>query len=193
MNPTFPITYEIIKFILTNEKFSQTDIHERTNASIGQVNKVVKWLITRKFIEKDGKRYRVVDPSGIVALFPLFRNMNDLLACSIPVRGSTDDIIAIIPKDGILCLDTALNRYSKYFRSDRICIYHEKPDSIGEMLKPYSGGLVNVYIYHPDMNLKNDAVNGATSKLRTIIDMACDGRVYAAKDLFNQLWGIRFG
>ena len=192
MNPTSQVTYKIIRYILLVQEFNQTEIHYKTKTSKGQINKVVNWLSTRRFIEKDNKRCHVIDPGGIVALFPLFRNMNDLLVCRIPVRGGMDKIVDILPKDSILCLDSAVNKYSSYFRTNRICIYHKKPEVIKEKFKPYSGGLLDLHVYLPDMNLKEDTINGVTSKLRTIIDMTCDGKTYVAKDLFEDLWGIKF-
>ena len=63
---------------------------------------------------------------------------------------------------------------------------------IEEKFKPYRGGVLDLEVYFPDMNLKEDIVDGVTSKLRTIIDMTCDGKIYVVKDLFEDLWGIKF-
>lgn len=192
MNPTSQATYKIIRYVLLIQEFNQTEIHHKTKTSTGQINKVVNWLLTRRFIEKGNKKYHVIDPGGIIAIFPLFRNMNDQLVCKIPIRGSMDKIIDILPKGSILCLDSAVDTYSSYFRTNRICIYHKKPELIKGKFKPYSGGLLDLHVYLPDMDLKEDIVNGVTSKLRTIIDMTCDGKTYIVKDLFEDLWGIKF-
>jgi hypothetical protein len=119
--------------------------------------------------------------------------MNELLICRIPLRGEKEKILENLPKGSILCLDSALDRYSRYYRSSRICIYHEKPELVKNTFEPYSGGIIDLEVYHPDMDLKEDVENGFTSKLRTVIDMTCDGKTYVAKDLFEQLWGIKFG
>ena len=193
MKVTSNSTYKIIRYILLIREFKQVEIHKKTGCSKGQVHKVVNWLLSRKFIEKGKNRYYIVDPAGIIALFPLFRNMKDLLIYRIPLRAEKEKILKTLPKDAILCLDTALNKYSSYFRSNRICIYHEKPDIIENKFKPYSGGIIFLEIYKPDMDLENDTIKGVTSKLRTVIDMTCDGKTYVAKDLFEELWGIRFG
>jgi len=193
MNVTSNSTYKIIRYILLSKKFKQVDIHKSTKCSKGQVNKVVNWLLSRKFIEKGKNIYYIIDPAGIISLFPLFRNMKDLLIYRIPLRAEKEKILKNLSKGAILCLDTALNKYSGYYRSNRICIYHKKPDFIKNKFKPYSGGIIDLEIYQPDMDLEKDTIEGVTSKFRTVIDMTCDGKTYVAKDLFEELWGIKFG
>jgi hypothetical protein len=150
-------------------------------------------LITRKFVEKVDNKYHLVDPAGIISVFPLFRNMNELLVYRIQLRDEKEKILENLPKGSTLCLDSALDKYSGYFRSNRICIYHEKPELIKNIFEPYSGGIIDLEVYRPDMDLKEDIENGVTSKLRTVIDMTCDGKTYFAKDLFEQLWGMKLG
>lgn len=193
MNITLKTTYKIIKYILTSKDFTQTEIHQETYCSLGRINEVVYWLITRKFVEKVNGKYHLVDPAGIISIFPLFRNMNELLVCRISLRNEKEKILENLPDGSILCLDSALDSYSRYFRGNRICIYHEKPELIKKLFGPYSGGIIDLEVYRPDMDLKEDIENGVTSKLRTVIDMTCDGKTYIAKDLFEQLWGIKFG
>ena len=119
--------------------------------------------------------------------------MKDILAYRIPLRREKEKIIEKLPIGSILCLESALDKYSQYFRSSRICIYHEKPEVVKHLFEPYSGGIIDLEVYQPDMNLQKDVKNGITSKLRTVIDITCDGKTYIAKDLFEELWGIKFG
>ena len=195
MNVTLDVTYKIIRYILLSKdrKFTQSEIHKNTGGSLGRINKIVNWLISRDFVEKTKVKYYVMNPSGIISLFPLYRNMTDLCVYNIQLRGDKEKIIENLPNDSILCLDSALDKYSKYFRSNRICIYHEKPNLIKNKFEPYSGGIIRLEVFKPDMRLVEDQKNGVTSKLRTIIDMTCDGKTYVAKDLFEDLWGIKFG
>lgn len=193
MNVTSTVTNRIIKYILVSKDFKQIEIHKKTKCSKGQIHKVVDWLLTRNYIEKRKNKYHLIDPAGIISLFPLYRNMEDLLVFTIPLRAEKEKIKKNIPKDATFCLDTALDKYSSYFRSNRICVYYKKPKYIKNKFEPYSGGIINLEIYHPDMDLKEDTEKGFTTKLRTVIDMTCDGKTYAAKDLFEELWGIKFG
>ncbi|KYK31250.1 MAG: hypothetical protein AYK22_08775 [Thermoplasmatales archaeon SG8-52-3] len=174
MNITSNSTYKIIRYILLSKEFKQVEIHNSTECSKGQVNKVVNWLLSRNFLEKGKNKYYIIDPAGIISLFPLFRNMKDLLIYRIPLRAEKDKILNNLSKEAVLCLDSAL-------------------DMIKNKFKPYSGGMIDLEIYKSDMDLENDTIKGVTSKLRTVIDMTCDGKTYVAKDLFEELWGIRFG
>jgi len=193
MNITSKVTYQIIRQILLSKIFTQIEIKNKTGYSKGQISKVVNWLITRKFVEKREGNYCLLDPAGLISVFPLFRNMKELLFYRIPLRGEKEKILEHLPEGSILCLESALERYSHYFRSSRICIYHKKPEVVKQLFEPYSGGILDLEIYRPDMDLQKDVEHGMTSKLRTAIDITCDGKTYVAKDLFEELWGIKFG
>ena len=193
MNITSKVTYQIIREILLSKGFTQMQIKTKTGYSKGQISKVVNWLITRNFVEKRDSTYYLLDPAGLISAFPLFRNMKELLIYRIPLRGEKEKILQHLPKDSILCLESALETYSQYFRSSRICIYHTQPPKIKQLFKPYTGGILDLEVYQPDLDIQKDVKQGVTSKLRTVIDMTCDGKTYAAKDLFEQLWGITLG
>ena len=193
MNITSKVTYQIIREILLSKVFTQVEIKKKTGHSKGQISKVVNWLITRNFVEKRESNYYLLDPAGLISVFPLFRNMKELLVYRIPIRGEKEKILDYLPDGSILCLESALDRYSRYFRSSRICIYHEQPEVVKRLFEPYSGGILDLEVYRLDMDVQKDVEHGVTSRLRTVIDMTCDGKTYAAKDLFEQLWGIKFG
>jgi len=193
MNITSKVTYQIIREILLSKVFTQVEIKKKTGHSKGQISKVVNWLITRNFVEKRESNYYLLDPAGLISVFPLFRNMKELLVYRIPIRGEKEKILDYLPDGSILCLESALDRYSRYFRSSRICIYHEQPEVVKRLFEPYSGGILDLEVYRLDMDVQKDVEHGVTSRLRTVIDMTCDGKTYTAKDLFEQLWGIKFG
>jgi len=162
MNVTLDVTYKIIRYILLskNREFTQSEIHKNTGSSLGRINEVVQWLLSRDFVEKTKGKYYVLNPSGILSLFPLYRNMNDFCVYSIQLRGDKDKIIENIPKESVLCLDSALDQYSKYFLSNRICIYHDNQDLVKNKFEPYSGGIIKLEIYKPDMKLAEDQKKG---------------------------------
>jgi hypothetical protein len=61
-----------------------------------------------------------------------------------------------------------------------------------DKLRSDEGGVLPVSVYLPDLPLKGDVEKKRrTSKFRTVIDLACDGRIYAAKDIVEEMWGIR--
>ena len=77
MNIKSNVTYQIIREILLSKSFTQVNIKRKTGHSKGQISKVVKWLITRNFVEKRESSYYLRDPAGLIAVFPLFRNMKE--------------------------------------------------------------------------------------------------------------------
>lgn len=190
MDPTKPVTYTIIKAFLLKENYTQLEIHKETGAALSRVNTVNKWLMSRNYVERVQGRYRVLDPAGVIAFFPLFRRMDELLTVKIPVRGTLKEIADILPNGSIRCLDTALSDYSTYLRTNRVCLYYENPELVRKVFTPYKGGNVWVCVFEPDMRLGEDTENGITTKIRTLIDMACDDKLYLAKELFKDIWGL---
>lgn len=100
---------------------------------------------------------------------------------------------ALVREGGTLCLDSALEAYSSYFRPGRVCAYTTESPRIVDGLRPAMGGLLPVHLYEPDLPLDDDTEDGHTKRFRTLLDLICDGKTYAAKDLFQQLWGIEVG
>jgi len=139
-------------------------------------------------------RYRVRNAIGIItSAIPYQRSMNDAHFGVAHVRGKKKEVTeALVGAGGVLCLESALEEYSQSFRADRICIYHRKPEKLMDKLVLEEGGILPVSIYLPDLPLEGDVEQKRrTGKFRTVVDLACDGRIYAAKDLVEELWGIR--
>ena len=198
MKLTSKQTYKTISFILQNPIFTQTEAFNSTGVSWGRMNEVVQWLVDRNFVEKRAKKYELTDPAGLVSLFPLDRSMNSLVIRKFPLRLSKKQIIDRLPKEIVLCLDSAMEFYSNYWRSDRVCIYVEENSQqfrkIEKDFKPLTGGNTLLWLFKPDIKPETAKLRGftVTSRLRTLIDMICDNKSYYAKDLYRQLWGIKF-
>jgi hypothetical protein len=118
--------------------------------------------------------------------------MSSSLITSFKLRGNKEEIKDLLVNEGaILCLESALEEYSQYYRSERVCVYHTNPDKLLKKILGLEGGIIQINIYYPDISLKNDVEKWRrTTKFRTVIDLACDGRIYAAKDLLKSLWGV---
>jgi len=191
-------TYKAVSFILQNPFFSQTSVFKATGISWGRMNEIVQWLVSKNFVEKRAKGYELIDPAGLVSLFPLYRNMASLLVKKLPLRLSKKQAMERLPKKTVLCLDSALQFYSSYWHSDRICIYVGKNsvplERIEKEFMPLTGGNMFLWLFKPDMPLETAKANGftITGKLRTLIDLACDNKSYYARDLYRQLWKLRF-
>ena len=192
---TAPASYRVLRTALTRgEPFRQLDLVKDAKASPSQVSRVTRWLTERRHVERlpDG-RYRIRGAASVIsAAIPYYRAMNDALVSSVTIRGSKKAAKeAVVEEGGILCLESALEEHSEFFRADRVCIYHGQPEEVLQALTPNEGGILNVSVYRSDIPLDGDIdANRRTSKFRTVLDLACDGKAYAAKELFEQLWGV---
>lgn len=197
MKLTSKKTYGVIYHILGNREFTQLHTSKALGVSFGLVNKVVQWLVKRRFAEKRGNRYYLADPSGLVALFALDRDMNSLLLKKIAVNVSKEKVLRKMPKNCVLCLESALEKYSSYYRSNRVCVYaptKKEAKEIDCLFQAHVGGHVEVWVFKPDFEPETAKASGkqVTTRLRTLIDLVCDNKTFYAKDLFRQLWKVEF-
>ena len=192
---TSPVSYSILRAMLTSTRsFYQAEIVHRVKASAPQVSRVLHWLLDRGYAERqpDGK-YRVRNAVTIVgSAIPFQRSMSSSLIASFRLRGNKEEIKNLLVKEGaILCLESALEEYSRYYRSERICVYHTNPEKLLKIIEEIEGGIMQVNVYYPDIPLRNEVEKWRrTTKFRTVVDLACDGRIYTAKDLLKSLWGV---
>lgn len=192
---TSPVNYRLIREALLAEgPVTQSELADRAEASVSQANRIVNWLIDKRHAERgqDG-RYEIRAPVGLVtSVFPYQRTMGEALETQLKVRGSKDEVKqALVDAGGVLCLESAGEDYGEFFRADRVCIYHDDPAEIADGLRPHEGGVLPVAIYTPDIPLDGDVEQRRrTTRFRTVIDLACDGKLYAAKDLIEELWGV---
>jgi len=191
-------TYKVVSFVLRNPVFTQTAVFKATKVSWGRMNEVVQWLVSKNFAEKRKKGYELIDPAGLVSLFPLYRDMDSLLLKKLPLRLSKQQIIERLPKKTVLCLDSALQFYSGYWHSDRVCVYAGENSSLLKKIEkeftPLAGGNTFLWLFRADIAPETAKAKGftITDRLRTLIDMACDNKSYYAKDLYKQLWNLKF-
>ncbi len=192
---TSPVNYRLVReALLAEDPFTQTELAERAEASVSQANRMVQWLVDKRHAERgpDG-RYRTKGALGLLtSVFPYQRTMSDACSVELRVRGTKDEVKdSLVEAGGIVCLESAAEEYGEFFRSDRVCIYHETPNEIAEGLKPHEGGALPVAIYRLDIPLVGDIEQGRrTTPFRTVVDLTCDGKLYAAKDLIKELWGV---
>ena len=196
LSPKSAATYRILRAVLlSRDPFYQIDISKTAKASASQASRVLRWMMEHGHAQRqpDGK-YRVRNAAGmVISAIPYQRAMKHALHASINLRGSRREIIeALVRAGGVLCLESALEEYGEFFRADRICIYHQEPGALMKKLEADEGGIVPVSIYLPDLPLDGDVEKRRrTTRFRTVLDLACDGRIYTAKELVETLWGVR--
>jgi len=233
MNPAAPTTYGIILAVLASKKTSQREIARRLGVSVGQVNKVFRWLEENAFVEGPaasgegrtsgrGDSYVLVNPTGLLRAISLFRQMNGLRLFSVAVAGTKQALLSELRSHRVVfCLGTALERFSEFYRSDEVSFYAvgkdgpEGADGIRESLSAKGEGIARATCYFLDTRThgRRAAVSADTdgtldwlresgmieksrggyftTKVQTVVDLFCDGRAYAARDLLRELWGVR--
>ncbi len=185
-------TYKVIRYLLKNGRFAQSRVHNETGVSAGRVNQVVQWLMRTGYVRKAACRYELIAPLAVVKLFPLARSMKEQIIFSREVDVENEDIVKwLTGKGAVFCLTTALQQYDTYFRDPAVNIYADEKAALE--LERLPAGLTRVNVYKPDMNLESDTTEKdgvkATSMERTVIDLFCDNKAYAAERLVKRLWG----
>ena len=104
----------------------------------------------------------------------------------------------MLPKGCILCMDSALDFYASAYAGNRVCAYADEK-LVKEINRKFSGyegsNQTALAIYKPVQPVKKEKKGNfyITSKVRTVIDLVCDDKAFAADSLFRQLWGAKFG
>jgi biotin operon repressor len=231
MDPAAPTTYRILLAILTRREASQQELARDLDVSLGQVNRVVRWLEQGGFVERSraegraargrGKEvYLLVNPTGLLRAISLFRSMPRLrqftLSVDVPKRKLMSDLAR---RSVVFCLGTALERYSRFYRADEVSFYAIPGasgvgvEAIRRSLRISKEGITRAACYllptkvhgrreelaDPRGALKalqsfgfaEKARDGYfTTRVQTVVDLFCDGRAFAARDLLKEMWGV---
>ena len=185
-------TCKVVGFILKNNEFSQGEIVRGAGVSKAWVSKVFKRLAANGFIKKTGRKYACPKPVELVSLFPLFRSMQNNLVESLSLDLEREKLLGFLKgKKSVLCTTTALQFHSSYFRDPSVNFYAEDKRVLRE-LKKIDAGLLRVNVYKPDMCLETDTEKShgfeITGSVRTVVDLFCDNKAYAAEELIKRLW-----
>lgn len=183
-------TYRVIYHILKEQEFTQTEVHEATGVSIGRVNQVVSWLRESGQVEKTGTQYRLTSGVSLISLLANFRSMKK--TATLDIDAERKEISEFLAEKGtVFCLTSALQLHDSYFRDPSICAYSSNKEIVEELEK-FSKGNLRTNIYEPDLLLDENTVSinsrRTTSELRTIIDLFCDDKGYAAERLIERVF-----
>ncbi len=190
--------YPQLYYMLEHGEFKQRQMSRDLNIPHGaRVSGFVNWLIDLRFIEKVQSRkkrlnvYRVTSPVALIKFFSNWRNMSSQKL----VKNWGVDRKKIIDyfkaEEGVFCLTTALEKYTEYVKDPAIHVYVDEDYWNKMQTKETSGTVrVNMYPFKPyreDNVIEKDGIK-VTTKLRTLIDLYCDDKAYAAEPLIRQLW-----
>lgn len=190
--------YEMMYYMLTRDEFAMRIMSKDLGIHYGKtVYNFVQGLIDAGYVKQSGsshrggRRYEVVSPVGLIGLFSTFRKMKKI--DTFRLGTSRDEMMNYLNDRGVIfCLSTALSFYSKFFLDPAIYAYlpKEKAAILKEDLSRQVEGKVVVNLYDYEPSDKPNVIEGkqVTSKVRTVIDLFCDNKGYAAEQLISELW-----
>ena len=199
VNLASPKTFEIIEYILENAQFTQYRASkDLKNISFGLINRVSNWLLGRRLIARRESKYLLSDPAGIISAISIYRDMKQLKIFEADTSLTKGQLMRLIPKSAVFCLDSALSLWSSYYKSGRVCAYlgQKEADAIKKKLlfRPGNRSTLCIYREEPQVKQKKQAEGRFyTGRVRTVVDMFCDDRAFAAEMLYKELWGERLG
>ena len=188
MKVTSRETYKIIRAALRLKKFRQYQISKEEDVTFSLVNRVVNWLVSQKYVVKRTGYYELVSLSAIIGLFPLYRKMKPYVTFDVALPAK--QVLEILKGKGALCLTSALSYYDDYYRDPAIHVYLQNEKILNE-LKSLQKGYTHIEIYSEDLNSDDFAtIKGQkiTTRIRTIIDLFCANKAYAAERLIKKEW-----
>lgn len=184
--------------MLSHKEFKQRPMARELGIPHGsRVSGFVTWLESLGFVEKSRNlqdrtnAYVVSSPVALIKFYSNFRKMNEM-RLSIDWGKTREEMIEYFKsQNAVFCLTTALEHYTEYVRDPAVHVYVTE-EFWNEMQKKEVTGNVRVNLY-PFKPYREDNViekNGlkVTTPLRTLIDLYCDDKAYAAEPLIKQLW-----
>lgn len=192
------VAYPQLYYMLEHGEFKQRPMARDLDIPHGaRVSGFVNWLVSLKFVEKTKNRqqrlgvYRVTSPISLVKFYSNFRNM-ETQKISKNWGKNRDEVIKYFKEqNGVFCLTTALEHYTEYVRDPAIHVYVDD-DFYSEMLRKETSGTVRVNMYPFVPYRENNVIEKdglhITTKIRTLIDLYCDDKAYAAEPLIQQIW-----
>ncbi|MEM3144044.1 MAG: hypothetical protein QXW91_05400 [Candidatus Nitrosotenuis sp.] len=190
--------YAQLYYMLSHKEFKQRSMARDLNYPHGsRISDFVVWLeklgfvVKSKNIQDRVNTYRVPAPLSLVKFYSAFRKMNDLRV-SVDWGTNRDQVMEYFKsQNAVFCLSTALEQYSEFVRDPAIHVY-VTDEFWNEMAQKETAGTVRVhmYLFKPYREDNVTEKNGlkVTTPLRTLIDLYCDDKAYAAEPLVRQIW-----
>lgn len=195
----------LVEYILEKKSFTQYQAKKDLKTGMSIINQTTKFLLEKGVIKKTEKNYELTDPEGLIELIAFFRNMGKQKIIEIGTSLEKTEAIKLVPQNAIFCLETALEKYSNYYKSNRVCFYADEKTAkeLEKKLayKPGNKTVVAVYKEKPTLSkteigmsdwkklgIKNAGNLKFTTAIRTIIDLYSDKKGNAAEKLVEYLW-----
>jgi hypothetical protein len=175
-------TFRILYYILTKPNFTQVELNKRLDISLGLINKVIKWGISKGLIIKAKGLYSLIAPNKLI----------DMIASQYTIEHSRVFFVDFDKNKLIkrfrpllrLCLFSALESFDKEFKSNEVHTYYSE-ELINELNKINRGDTkVTIYEQPYSIVLKGNK----TDLIQTILDMHSINQEHLTKDLRFKQW-----
>ena len=179
---TFPLVLQILRRL----NFTQTELSQDLQMSVGRVNKVVKVLIEKGIITKENAKYHVVQPNRLADIVAEEQTITKKR--SYLVNLTKEELLKVAKKEGfIACLQTALGFHDK---DDDYAVHFINDEKLQAYLNNLPRGQLQVNTYEFSTITKDDE-HPATTIERTIIDLKSSNDSLAVEEVAQILWGTR--
>ncbi|MFH0714235.1 MAG: hypothetical protein V1847_00425 [Candidatus Diapherotrites archaeon] len=187
----------IVHYLLEKGASSQYQAKKNLKLGMSTVNQTFNFLEEKEVLKKENGKYVVVEPVSLLELVAFFRNMNSLKVLEVSTSLEKEQVLKLLPKTVVFCLETALEQYSNYYKSNKVCFYAgEKASSaLKPKLAVFPGTKTQVVAFKQkpkflsNQIFKDKAGLRFTEKIQTVIDLYCDKKGNEAEALVNALWG----
>jgi len=179
--------------ILEKKQFTQYGLKKELKTGMSIVNDTINILLEKEFIKKQDNQYSLSDEKGLLELIAFLKPINKNILLKINTSLTKKDLISRLPKETIFCLDTALNQYTNYYESNRICIYATNK-TLTKIKKSFfsPGKTTELVIFQAKPELtKKEIISSKefnyTNATRTIIDLYCDNKAFLADKIIGKV------
>ena len=190
--------YPQLYYMLSHKEFKQRQMARDLGYSHGsKISDFVVWLETLGFVTKSKNlrdrvnAYRVPAPLALIKFYSTFFRMSEIRLSIVWGKTREEVIEYFKSQNAVFCLTTALEQYTEYVKDPAVHVY-VTPEFWNEMESKEVEGNVRVHLYtfkpYRDDNVTEKNGLRVTTPLRTLIDLYCDDKAYAAEPLINQIW-----
>jgi len=179
-------TYKVVRAVLRDRKFKQYQISKKEKVTFSLVNRIVNWMKSRGYVAKRNGYYELISPGAVFGLFPIYRQMKPVEVFDVSLKDK--EVLDLMRGKAALCLSSALSNYDDYFRDTAVHAYVLDEKIIDE-LKDQPKGFTHIELYREDLNADDfEKIRGqkVTNKIRTVIDLFCANKAYAAERLMKK-------
>jgi len=162
--------------------------------------------------------YLLSNPTGLLRAISLFRSMPRLRQFTVSVDVPKEKLMSDAARRRVVfCLGTALERYSRFYRADEVSFYAfpgtRGVDAIRRDVTGSKEGITRAacYVLPARVHGRREEIADRretlkdlqafgfaekaedgyfTTRAQTVVDLFCDGKAFAARDLLKEIWGI---